>query len=336
MPGRHKIVMTCAPLRLSFAGGGTDMPAYFEVEDGAVLSTAIDSYVYVTVKRHNDIFSERYRLNYYESEHTSDLEEIRNDIIRECLRLVPLDMPVYVSTVADLPSSSGLGSSGTFAVALLHALHIMRGERVPLIQLAEEACHIEIGALGLPVGKQDQYAAAFGGLNYIRFHKGGRTSIEPQRVSMEKVKAIFDHLMLFWTGTMRSAREILGEQQAAIPGKMANLRAMKGHCDALHDLFNHNGGFDPRQIGAILDETWRMKRDMATTISSQEIDNWYDLAMKAGATGGKIAGAGGGGFLMLVVPLENQNAVRQALSGLRQIQVGYEAVGTRALFPADY
>lgn len=336
MPNFPRIVMVCTPLRLSFVGGGTDLPDFYRREGGSVFSTAIDKFVYVTVKRHGKLFDENYRLNYFNSEHAQSLSEIQNDIVRECLRFVPVDPPLYISTVADIPSSSGLGSSSAFAVGLLHALHVMRRDRISSAQLAEEACHIEIDVLGHPIGKQDQYAAALGGLNHINFNADGRVTVEPQRLSAEKVGRLFDHIMLFWTRMPRSANTILAEQRLAMPAKLENLRAMKDHCEQLREHLNRDGDVDAAKVGRILDATWNLKRDITGAISNHSIDGWYRKALDAGACGGKIVGAGGGGFLMLIVPPERQKRVAEALSELVQIDVDYEATGTRILIPLGH
>jgi len=324
MPDLPRIVTTCAPLRLSFAGGGTDLPDFYTVEDGAVLSTTIDKFVYVTVKSHSELFGEQYRLSYYDSEHAGTLDDINNDIIRECVRLVPVDAPLYISTVGDLPASSGLGSSGAFAVSLLQALHIKRGDRVSLAQLAEEACHIEMNVLAHSSGKQDQYAAAFGGLNLFSFNRNGQVTIEPQHLAPEKIHCLLEHIMLFWTAQSRAARDILSKQKKSIPGKMDNLRKMKAHSRELMNLLADNSDFDPVAVGDILDETWRQKRDLTSAITNSKIDEWYARALDAGATGGKISGAGGGGFLMLIVPLEKRAGVSAALHDMPRVSVGFE------------
>ncbi len=336
MPNHPRIVTTCAPLRLSFAGGGTDLPEFYSLEGGSVLSTTIDKFVYVTVKSHGSLFGEQFRLNYYDSEHAYTLNDIKNDIIRECIRLVPVDAPLYISTVADIPSSSGLGSSSALAIALLYALHIKRGDRISLAQLAEEACHIEMNVLEHPIGKQDQYAAAFGGLNLFKFKPNGQVSIEPQRLSPEKISRLFNHIMLFWTSQTRSASKILGEQRNSLPGKMSNLRKMKSHSEKLKYMLTENTNFDPVAIGGILDETWQQKRDLTSAISNDKIDKWYQRARDAGATGGKINGAGGGGFLSLIVPPEKQKNVSEALHDMPQIKIEFESIGTRVLMPQGH
>jgi D-glycero-alpha-D-manno-heptose-7-phosphate kinase len=326
-----RVVMCAVPLRLSFAGGGTDLAAFYMHEEGEVLSTTIDQFVYVTVKTHGEIFSERYRLNYSETEQANTLDEIQNDIIRECLRMVPVDLPLYISTVADLPASTGLGSSSAFAVGLLQALHMMRGERVPLAELAEEACRIEIDVLKHPIGKQDQYATAFGGLNHFTFRANGAVSIEPQPLPPDRLRDLFDSILLLWTGIQRKSQEVLAEQKAATPDRLIELREIKGHCVELKRQLEAR--FDPISFGGVLHETWLRKKQLASTISSGKIDEWYDRAREAGAVGGKIAGAGGGGFLMLIVPPSRRAAVCRALPELVPVAVRFEPSGTRVLLP---
>jgi len=329
LPG---LVITRTPLRVSFAGGGTDLAAFYENQYGAVLSTAIDKYIYVTVKRHGDVFNEPIRLNYSKSEKVDTIDAIENKIARECLRFLEIDPPIYISTVGDLPASTGLGGSSSFAVGLLNALHACRGERVAAGQLAEEAAHIEIDVLRQPIGKQDQYAAAFGGLNLFRFNSDGGVSVEPVRVKNGTLAKLFDNVMMFWTGHQRDTDHVLAEQKINTPSKADYLLAMREHAHQLHTMAI-NGGFDPASFGRILNQTWQLKRQLATTISNGQIDAWYDLAIKAGAEGGKLCGAGGGGFLLFVVRTELRQAVREALQGLRDVPVRYEVHGSQVISP---
>src|SRR4029450_11457823 len=206
-----RLVVSSTPLRVSFAGGGTDLAAFYEHERGAVFSTAINKYIYVTVKRHGEVFNERIRLNYSRSEQVQGVDEIENNSERECLRFLQVEPPLYISTVGDLPASTGLGGSSSFAVGLLNALHAFRGERVSAGQLAEEACHIEIDVLRQPIGKQDQYAAAFGGLNFFCFKPGGGVTVEPQRVANGGLEDLFANILMFWTGHQRDAGSVLAE-----------------------------------------------------------------------------------------------------------------------------
>lgn len=330
-----RLVVTRTPLRVSFAGGGTDLADFYEKDFGAVFSAAIDKYIFVTVKRHSELFNEPIRINYSATEQVDSIDEIQNNIARECLRLLKVDPPIYISTVGDLPASTGLAGSSSFAVGLLHALHAYRGERVSPGQLAEEATHIEIDVLKEPIGKQDQYAAAFGGLNFFRFNPGGAVTIEPVRVSLSFLSELFDHVLMFWTGLQRDASSVLTEQRRNIPDKMEFLRKMRDHAGQLQSLAA-KGKFDPGAFGEILHESWLLKRQLASSISSAKIDDYYELARQAGAVGGKICGAGNGGFLLFIVSPENQAAVRQALGRLLEVPVRYEVHGSRVLLPFEH
>lgn len=243
-----------------------------------------------------------------------------------------IDPPIYVSTVADLPASTGLGGSSSFAVGLLNALHAFRGERVSAGQLAEEACHIEIDVLKQPIGKQDQYAAAFGGLNFFCFKAGGSVTVEPQRVANGGLEDLFANILMFWTGHQRDAGSVLAEQKANTTIKMDSLLKMRNHAYDLQTI-SSNGHFDPEQFGRVLDQSWQLKRRLASTISTCQIDGWYETAMKAGATGGKLCGAGGGGFLLFMVRPDHQQSVRAALTGLTEVPVRHEVHGSHLVLP---
>jgi D-glycero-alpha-D-manno-heptose-7-phosphate kinase len=324
------IVVTQTPLRVSFAGGGTDLPTYYQEDHGAVFSTTIDKYVYVTVKRHGPVFDEKIRVNYSVSESVGEIDAVRNDIVRECLRFLNVEPPIYVSVVSDLPDSSGLGGSSAFAVGLLNALHTFRGERVTAGQLAEEASHIEIEVLGQPIGKQDQYAAAVGGLNLLSFRSGGDVTVQPQRAQNGAVDDLFDRLLMLWTGHQRRSSSVLFEQRDRTPDKRAELGRMREQAYELQALMAEaTPDFD--RFGAILREGWDLKRGLAGAVTSDQIDGWYARAIEAGATGGKLCGAGGGGFLLFLVEGERQAKVLDSLSELRSVPVRYEAHGSRVL-----
>lgn len=329
---RAGLIVTRTPLRVSFAGGGTDLKEFYERQDGAVLSVTIDKYVYVTVRPHGKLFHDKFRLNYSETELAANIDAIRNDIIRECLRLMEIDSALYISVVSDVPASSGLGSSSSFAVGLLNALHTYKGERVSAIQLAQEACQVEIDILKHPIGKQDQYAAAFGGLNFFSFAPGGGVTIEPQRFPKGGSSALFRCLMMFWTGITRDANSVLVEQKQNTDSKLEELTKMRDHAIQLRTMLT--GEFHPCDLGRLLDETWQLKRGLASTVSNERIDEWYQRARAAGASGGKILGAGAGGFLLLVVEPPNRQAVREALADLSEIPTGYEAQGSSLLLPS--
>lgn len=320
--------MTRTPLRISFAGGGTDLAEFYERQPGAVFSTAIDKYIYVTIKRHGSVFNEAIRLNYSKSEQVQCIDEIENDIARECLRFLEIEPPIYISTVADLPASTGLGGSSSFAVGLLHALHAYLGERVSAGQLAEEASHIEVDVLGQPIGKQDQYAAAFGGFNCFSFKPGGCVTVEPQRLRNGVLTKLFESILLFWTGHQRDSRSVLTEQKANTHSKLDILLRMRDHAYEMQEL-TANGAIDVRRFGRTLHESWQLKQGLASKITNPEINRWYEQAMASGAEGGKLCGAGGGGFLLFIVRPEIQRAVRAALAPLKEVPVAPEVHGSQ-------
>jgi D-glycero-alpha-D-manno-heptose-7-phosphate kinase len=326
------LVISRTPLRISFTGGGTDLAAYYERDHGAVLSTAIDKYIWVTVKRHSEIFDEPIRLNYSRTEQVNTVDELRNDIARESLRYLEIEPPIYISTVGDLPASTGLGGSSSFAVGLLNALHAFRGERVSASQLAEEACHIEIDVLGQPIGKQDQYAAAFGGLNLFSFRPGGAVMVEPQRVPDQMMSTVFDDVMLFWTGHQRDSQSVLTEQRANTERRLADLEAMREQSYELRELLQRSDR-SAADIGRLLDRGWQLKRGLASGVTSSQIDQWYARAREGGALGGKLCGAGGGGFLMFLVEPACQDSVRSALGDLKEVSVRHEVHGSQILLP---
>ena len=326
------MIVTRTPLRVSFAGGGTDLAAFFDKEDGAVLSTAISQYVYVTVKRHSDLFDERIRLNYSRSETVDHIDAIENDIARASLQFLGIDPPIYVSVVGDVPASTGLGGSSAFAVGLLNALHALKGERVSAGQLAEEACHVEIDLLGEPIGKQDQYAAAYGGVNMFRFRAGGGVTVEHQSLTNTVRDELFGATMLFWTGHQRDASSVLTEQRDNTADRLAHLKSLRDQAEDLRYLIS-NGDFSVAAFGQLLHEGWALKRGLASGVSNSQIDEWYERARSAGAAGGKVCGAGGGGFLMFVVPSERQADVRAELAELPELHVDHEPQGSQLVVP---
>jgi D-glycero-alpha-D-manno-heptose-7-phosphate kinase len=329
-----RIVVTRTPLRVSFAGGGTDLADFYERDYGAVFSAAIDKYIHVTVKRHSELFNEPIRINYSVTEMVESIDAIQNNIARECLRLLKVDPPIYISTVGDLPASTGLAGSSCFAVGLLNALHAYKGERVSPGQLAEEATHIEINVLKEPIGKQDQYAAAFGGLNFFRFNPGGAVTIEPARPNGDFINDLFGHVLMFWTGLQRNASSVLSEQKTNIPDKLGFLKKMRDHAHQLRTMAETEK-FSAPAFGKILDESWQLKRQLASSISSTKIDEYYELARKAGAEGGKICGAGNGGFLLFIAKPEKKALIRKALSHLIEVPIHFEAHGSKVLLPFE-
>jgi D-glycero-alpha-D-manno-heptose-7-phosphate kinase len=325
----HGLVITQTPLRVSFAGGGTDLPAFYTDDTGAVFSTTIDKYVYVTVKRHGPVFDEKIRLNYSVSESVASVDAVRNDIARECMRLLEIEPPIYISVVSDLPDSSGLGGSSAFAVGLLNALHTFRGERVTAAHLADEASRVEIEILGQPIGKQDQYAAALGGLNLLSFRPSGDVAVEPVS-GPTAVHDLFDRLLILWTGHQRKSSSVLFEQRSRTGEHREHLRTMRDQAYELQGLMRSPSP-DYREFGRVLDTGWRMKRDLASSVSNPTIDGWYERGMGAGAYGGKLCGAGGGGFLLFLAEPECHPAILTALDDLTSVPIRYEAHGSRVL-----
>jgi len=324
-------VSTLTPQRISLVGGGTDLPAYYENHDGAVISSAIDKYIHVTVKRHSPLFQEAYRLNYSKTEHVQSLDEIENDIARECLRLIPVAPPLYIATAADLPASSGLGSSSSFAVGLLHALHLLRGERVTPAQLAEEACEIEINILGNPIGKQDQYAAAFGGLNHICFKKSGRVEMDHLVLQDKLINRIFENSLLVWTGVQRSASTILQKQNGEMEKRVTEYGRISDATHAMKSLILNPPPNFLEVLGELLEKTWDAKKKLEDSISSTEIDATHSRIKAMGSYGGKLSGAGGGGFLYEIIHENHQQEVLDAFGRERVIKIEYEPFGSRLL-----
>jgi D-glycero-alpha-D-manno-heptose-7-phosphate kinase len=323
-----KIITTATPQRISFAGGGTDINYFYEKHGGLVLSTTIDKFIYVTVKVHNKLFKEKYRLNYSITEHIDCLEDIKNEIARECIRFLEINEPLYISSTSDLPALSGLASSSSFAVGLLNALHQLKGEHVSLAQIAEEACHIEINVLGKPIGKQDQYAAAFGGMNLFTFNPNGSVLLTP--VNNKNFFNIFENSLLFYTDIQRSADEVLIDQKNAFGINEKNLLEIKELAIKFYDLISEPE-IRLKKIGQLLHQNWLSKKALSNKVSNNLIDSYYEEALKNGAYGGKILGAGGGGFLFLIAPKNNHSKIIKALNKLEMVEFNFEPIGTRTL-----
>ena len=323
------MIITQTPLRISFAGGGTDFKDYYEVDGGAVISSAIDKYIYVVIKER---FDRKIRVGYTRTEMVDSIDAIEHELVRECMRLTGITQGVEITTMADIPSEgSGLGSSSTVTVGLLHAMHAFQGELVTAAQLAEEACRIEIEILGKPIGKQDQYIAAFGSLRRFDFRKDG--SVETRAIDLpeEQRRRFGESILLFYTGITRRADDILTAQKANISDRQLVLNLLKaqvGEIEACLDEGNNN------KVGRLLHAGWELKKQMTDKISSDRIDCLYEKALDAGAIGGKIAGAGGGGFLLLYCAPDRQEAVRAALAELKEMPFSLERDGTKVILNA--
>ncbi len=326
-----------APFRVSFAGGGTDLPSFYSTTTGTVLSTTIDKYVYVVINSRDHIFGQgiddpfsyKFRLSYSNTENVQNADQISHPIVREALKLLNIDEPLDIATMADVPAGTGLGSSGTFSVCLLHALHTYKGDPTSPQQLAEEAAHIEIDLLKRSVGKQDHYAAAFGGLNTYNFYSDGRVGVDPLDIEPTSMNTIFESLILFNTGISRSSTSVLDEQNANSRNNHEYLLTIKQHAEQARDLLTEK--FNIAKFGQLLHDTWTQKRKLATRISTTHIDGLYETALLNGAMGGKICGAGGGGFLLLVVEEEKRETAKQALLQLTAMDFKYESEGSQIL-----
>lgn len=321
------MIITQTPLRISFAGGGTDFAGFYKEDGGCVVSTAIDKYIYVIIKER---FDDKIRVGYSTTEMVDSIDEIEHELVRECLRKTGITSGVEISTMADIPSEgSGLGSSSSVTVGLLNAMYAYLGQPQPADVLAEQACEIEIDILKKPIGKQDQYIAAFGNFRLIEFGPSGTVDVTGIDLDPDKKRRLSESLMLFFTGVTRSSSDILTEQKQNIDARRATLRLMKNQAYEMHGNLLH-GATD--SLGHLMHQGWMYKKQLAGRISSSDIDRMYESALKAGAIGGKIAGAGGGGFMLLFCPLECQPAVRATLAGLKELPFNLERDGTKVIF----
>jgi D-glycero-alpha-D-manno-heptose-7-phosphate kinase len=323
------MIIARSPLRISLGGGGTDLPSYYEKFGGFLISAAIDKYVYITL---HETFVPDIIIKYSKLERVMKIAEIEHPIIREALRLVGIDHGYWeMTSMADIPAGTGLGSSGSFTTALLKALHAFRRNIVPNAEIAAQACEIEIQRLGEPVGKQDQYIAALGGLTRFEFHPDGRVDASPARIAEDTRYNLEDNLLLFFTGYSRSAGAILKDQheksKQADQAMLENLHRTKeiGHASA---QALESG--DLRAFARLMDEHWQRKRARSTGMSNDRINEWYDLAKNHGALGGKLIGAGGGGFLMFYAE-EGKARLRHALrqAGLKEVRFRFDFEGTK-------
>ena len=321
------MIITQTPLRVSFVGGGTDLKGFYSQEPGHVLSAAIDKYVFVIVKER---FDDKIVLNYTRKEIVDTIDQIQHDLVRETMKLTGVERGVEITTLADIPSrGTGLGSSSSITVGLLNALYAYQGEFRDAQRLAREACQVEIDILGAPIGKQDQYIASFGNVRLISFHSDERVEVRQVKLDYSLRRRFNERLMLFYTGKTRSANNILAEQNRHIPHRREILREM-GQLPEVFEACLHNGNLD--KIGHLLHQNWERKKQLASGISDDTIDRLYQDALKAGAIGGKITGAGGGGFLLLYCPGEKQEQVRQALSHLTELPFRFENQGSKIIF----
>lgn len=321
------MIITQTPLRISFAGGGTDLASYYAEREGFVVSTAIDKFAYVIVKER---FDDLIYLNYMKKEIRAEVAEIEHELIREAMRVTGVAGGVEVTLLSDIPSEgAGLGSSSSFTVGLLNAFHMYRGEQVTAEQLAQEACEIEIGRLGKPIGKQDQYIAAYGGLRSFRFRRDEGVDVERIPLGAKPLRELDARLHLFFTGRTRKADVILTEQKANTRDRSAELDGIKQLALALGPALER-GELD--RLGDLLHANWELKRRLASGVSDPAIDEMYALARAHGALGGKICGAGGGGFLLVYCPIERQERLEKGMSEYREMPFRLEPDGSKVIF----
>lgn len=324
------MIISRTPLRISFAGGGSDLPAFYEHEPGAVVSTAIDKYIYINVNRK---FDRMIRASYSVTEIVDGVEELRHELIREALKVVELDGGIEITSISDIPSQgTGLGSSSTYTVGLLNALYAYNGRRAGAQRLAEEACEIELARCGKPIGKQDQYIAAYGGLQYIQFNPDGSVFVDPVICGLETKQRLQSRLLMLYTGLVRSADDVLREQSANTTADRARRMALRAMTQLAQDLSKALCHDDLDSFGEILHEGWQLKKSLASKISSGAIDEWYERARRHGAIGGKLLGAGGGGFLLLYAHPERHREILAALPELRAMPFRFEPQGSKIIY----
>jgi D-glycero-alpha-D-manno-heptose-7-phosphate kinase len=320
------MIITQTPLRIGLLGGGTDLPDYYRPHGGRVLNAAIDKYIYVIVKER---FDEEIYINYSKKEIVSKVDDIEHELVREAMLMTGVHQGVEITTLADIPSAgSGLGSSSAVTVGLLHALYAYTGRQVSAAELAERACEIEIERCGKPIGKQDQYIAAFGGIRDLRFGPGEDVIADEVELPVAQRRALQQQVMLFYTGITRSANTILAEQNA-------NIKTTSPQLDLLRDLAGYaverlrEGDIDA--IGPAVRESWEAKRKLASGVSNDQIEASVAAALAAGAVGVKLTGAGGGGFLLVICPMERQRAVRDSLQDMRELPIKLDRLGSRVV-----
>lgn len=323
------MIISRTPLRMSFIGGGSDLPAFYREEPGAVLSTTIDKFVYVSV---NPKFGGGIRLAYSRTEEVERLDQIQHRLFRAAFELLGVEGGVEVTTTADIPSrGTGLGSSSTFTVGLLKVMAAYEGRDLPSSRLAQLACEVEIDRCGEPIGKQDQYAAAFGGVNLFEFMPDDTVHVSPVIMRPEVRNRLEEEVLVFYTGRTRTASSILAAQSQAVADDIRVRRALRRMVELTYQMRDELAEGRCEGVGAILDEGWSLKKTLSQGISDPDIDAWYAAAMKAGAAGGKLLGAGAGGFLMFMAPVDKHEEIARAVQ-LPRIRMGFSSTGSKIVF----
>lgn len=323
------MIVSKTPLRMSFAGGGSDLPAFYRDEVGAVLSTSIDKYMYICA---NKKFDGRIRVSYSRTEDVENWQQVKHPLVRESLEMAGIEGGIEISSMADIPSKgSGLGSSSAYTVGLLNALYAYRNEFASKEKLASQACEIEINRCGEPIGKQDQYAAAYGGLNLMRFYPDESVLVDPIICKPLLLERMQDSILLFFTGRTRSASSVLIKQSKAMNESSQRI-LVRRMVQIAFEMKEHIESGAIECFGDLLDENWRLKTQLAHGISDPQIDDWYSAGMKNGALGGKLLGAGNGGFMMFYAPIEKHKQITLALSQLKPVKFRFDKSGTQIIF----
>jgi D-glycero-alpha-D-manno-heptose-7-phosphate kinase len=323
------MIISRTPFRISFFGGGTDYPVWYRENGGVVLNTTIDKYCYISCRFLPPFFGYKYRIRYSLREEKCDITQIKHPTVRECLKFMRIEQGIEMVHTSDLPARSGIGSSSAFTVGFLNALYALSGRMVGKRCLASNAIYVEQDVVGESVGSQDQVAAAFGGVNRIEFNGKENFFVQPVTLNQRRITELQNHLMFFFTGFSRTASEIADEQIQNTAAKTAELRRMREMVDESVNILNN--GADIEAFGELLDESWRLKRSLSSRVSTDTIDTMYETALKAGAIGGKLCGAGGGGFMLLFVPPRKQRHVRKALNSLLHVPFNFETLGSQII-----
>ena len=326
-----KYITTRTPLRVSFVGGGTDFYDYYKYNGGQVISGAIDRYVYVTVKRHSDLYKEKFRLNYSITETASKIENIKNEITRACLKLLKINFPIYISTISDIPISSGLGSSSAFTVGLLTALHALKGDQIKKNKIAEEACKVEINILKKPIGKQDQYAVTFGSINRILFKKDNTVTVKKINLSKQKTKFLSNHMYLVWTGYTRNSSSILKEQKKRTKKNVSHLNQIKNLVTKFSKNLNKKK-VNINTLSEILNLNWSLKKTLSSKILNRSMENIYMKLENSKASGIKLLGAGGGGFYLAIVKKKDKSFFLRKMRKYKIYNFKIDELGVKKLY----
>jgi D-glycero-alpha-D-manno-heptose-7-phosphate kinase len=325
------MIVSRTPYRISFVGGGSDLSAYYRRRPGAVIAMAISRYMYVAV---NKRFDDSIRVSYTRTEIVDDVNRLKHDLIREAMKRTGVTRGVEITTIGDIPAGIGLASSSSLTVGVLNALYAYQGRYVTADRLAEQACEIEIDRLRKPIGKQDQYIAAFGGFQHFRFNRDETVAVNPVVCGADARARLIDDLMLFYSGIQRDSADVLTDARRQISKNGHTQIALDQLVDLVDEFMGAIASEDFARLGPLLHKGWLLKKKMSHLVSNSDLDRFYAAARRAGATGGKVAGAGGGGCLLLAVPRRSQARVRRTLTGLglKEIPLGYEHQGSRLVY----